>query len=456
VTAATAPAAQAAPDRSFADLLRAAASDRWLAGIIGLALLARVAIMLITGDYVPAFDSADYSRHAVSIAAGNGYPESQLAADGGPTAFRPPLYPYLLGLVYAVSGDSIEAGRLLGALLGLVIVVQVYLLALRLWNRQHLARVAAGAAAFLPALLVLHAALLTEPLFIVLALAVALALLEIRRSRTATGWLVVAGLVCGLAALTRSNGILLLIPLVLGTWAWSPGSRRQRLAPIAILLAAAALTVAPWVVRTTLEFDRFVGIATQAGYGLAGTYNPGVRDSDEYPGSWAAPQFEGSHVAMFTVEGIDEAELDSRLREAGTEYAKAHPEYVVEVVGRSALRMAELMPARGQAALETGGSTVPTIALDLARLATWLLLVGAIAGVVVLVRSPTTAIGPWQLWLIPFLTVLPALPITGGARYRVPADPFLILLAAAGLVIGLAALQARRHNRLRSPTEEIR
>jgi hypothetical protein len=47
---------------------------------------------------------------------------------------------------------------------------------------------------------------------------------------------------------------------------------------------------------------------------------------------------------------------------------------------------------------------------------------------------PRFPLGPWFLWLVPLVMVLVAAPINGLPRYRVPADPFLLLLAAIGIV----------------------
>jgi len=49
-------------------------------------------------------------------------------------------------------------------------------------------------------------------------------------------------------------------------------------------------------------------------------------------------------------------------------------------------------------------------------------------------RPPRIPQGPLFLWLVPILMILAAAPIAGLPRYRLPADPFLLILAAIGLV----------------------
>ena len=104
-----------------------------------------LAVILASPEYMPAFDSADYARHAESIGGGDGFPESVFTADESPSAFRPPVYPYLLGAVHAVFGEVEDAGRVVGALLGVLAVLLVYLVAVRLFDRR--VALAAGAVA---------------------------------------------------------------------------------------------------------------------------------------------------------------------------------------------------------------------------------------------------------------------------------------------------------------------
>src|SRR5260221_9264591 len=86
-----------------------------------LAVGVRVGQILATSGWLPVSDPADYVRHAVSIAHGHGFAPT-LLPQGGPSAVRPPAYPYFLGGVFFLSGDSETAGRLASALLGVASV----------------------------------------------------------------------------------------------------------------------------------------------------------------------------------------------------------------------------------------------------------------------------------------------------------------------------------------------
>jgi 4-amino-4-deoxy-L-arabinose transferase-like glycosyltransferase len=151
--------------------VRAAALLLLLALVVRLGAVVAVDLALVN-------DPADYVRHGASIAASDGYPDSNLAT--GPTAIRPPVYPALVGAAFAVSGDSVDAARVLNALLGTVVVALTGLLALRLFGRRT-ALAAMGVGALCPPQLVVGATLLSETVFTALALGALLLLLPSAR-----------------------------------------------------------------------------------------------------------------------------------------------------------------------------------------------------------------------------------------------------------------------------------
>lgn len=421
-------------------------AHRALILLLGVALVVRVALLAATPDYRPVLDSRDFVRHAVSIAAGEGYPETLLAAEGTPTALRPPAYPYVLAGIYAASA-GLRAARAVGALLGVLAVLLVYLVARELWDRR-VALVAGWLAALFPPLALWQTALLSEVIFIPLELGFVATLLLARRSQARLRWLLAAGVLCGVAALARSNGLLLILPLLLAAWALRPQETlRGAVAGAAVPLLGVALVMAPWTIRNALAFDELVLTTTQAGLGLAGTYNDVARTDGPYRGAWLAPQFRGPYQDLFQQPGVDEAELDAQLRERGLEYLLSHPGYVFEATGLNALRMAGLAEARSEGSLQSGGNVIGAAFVRVATVATYVLVALAAAGAAVLTRRGGRRWGPLYVWLVPILMLLPALPIAGGARYRAPADPFLVMLATVALVTVTEVALSRRRAR---------
>jgi 4-amino-4-deoxy-L-arabinose transferase-like glycosyltransferase len=430
---------------------------RWLgpAAVVVLALVVRLTVVLADEGYAPANDPFQYDNIATSIAAGEGYPRSDLLLQGGPTAFRGPGYPYLLGGVYALSGDSVTAGRLLGAVLGAVAVWLVYLLARRIWGRR-VGLVAAALTAVFPPLVLLSRELLSESLFIVLVLAAALCVLSFRASGEAR-WAALAGALCGAAILTRGVGVALLIPVALGVWTMRPRFAGRSLLAPALVVACTALVIAPWAIRNQIEFGRFVPVTTSGGYTAAGAYNDAARGDADAHGAWRNPQLVPEYSRLFVRDGIDEATVDATLRREAREFAWEHPGYAAEVTGWNLLRLFEVVggsvrgPA-GEVVDDRGiGSETPLVERIGIAIAAALALLGLLA----IVRPRWGADsragrggmiprGPWFLWLIPILIVAATLPFAGLPRYRVPADPFVLILAAVGLTWLWDRVLARR------------
>ena len=406
----------------------------------------RVAVIAADTGYVPQQDAWDYNRHARSIAEGHGFPDSYYVVDRGPSALRAPGYPYFLGGLYAASGDSIALGRLANAALGALAVLLLYLIAKRIWG-PRIALLAAALGAVFPPLVLLSRELLSEPLFIALELGMVLSVLEFRRLRKLR-WAALAGLLFGLAALTRNPGPALAIPLIVGLWVLRPRLSWRATAAPALALLCAVLTIAPWTVRNAIEFGRFVPITTGTGFALAGTYNEASREDDADPGSWRTPRVAPEYTPLFATVGIDEGTLDATLRRRATEFALDHPLYVAEVTWWNLLRLFEVTggsvvdPITGPVEIRGIGSADPLAE----RIGLGLAVLLAIVGAVAIVRSRhrgarRTPTGPLFLWLIPIALILAAVPINGLPRQRTPVDPFILILAA----IGMAWLWDRRH-----------
>lgn len=407
------------------------------------------------GSYEPRQDSLDYDRYARSVAAGEGFPDSAYLPSGGPSALRAPGWPFALAVAYVLPGPDLTAGRALAAVLGAVTVLLLYLLVVRIWGRRT-ALVAAGLAAVYPPLVGLSLELYSESLFVPLLLAATLAVLRFRES-AAMCWAALAGVLAGLAALTRGPGVVALLPLALGLWSVrSLASARSLAAPLVAVLCG-VLVVAPWTIRNAVEFGRFVPISTSSGFGLAGTYNEPSLEGDGGTGSWRSPVIVPAYNPLFRAAGVDEATLDSTLTDRATGFMADHPGYVAEVSLNNLLRLAYLegdsVVAYGEEVVQPGIGNRGTPA-ERAGLAVAVLL--AVGGVVAIMRSrrrrdsPATGRmlvmipkGPLFLWLTPVALVLVAAPVAGLPRYRIPADPYLLILSAIGLLAAVDALRGR-------------
>jgi 4-amino-4-deoxy-L-arabinose transferase-like glycosyltransferase len=404
------------------------------------ALLLRLVVVIATPDYVPFADAVDYDDHATSIAHGSGYPATLLGTPGGPSALRPPVYPYLLGGVYALAGDhSVDAGRVAGALLGTLTVLLLFLLA-RAMLGTRVALVATAIASFFPPLVVLNAGLVSEQAFLPLMLGALLATIAYRRDPRALKWAVLAGVLCGLAALTRTVGILLLVPVVVGLWRANGVSRARLLAPVAAGLVS-FLVIAPWTARNLVALHAFIPISTQGGFTAIGTYNDDANTPGDLYAVWRPPALVSDKKRLLR-GSLDEAELASRFDGESRRYALKHPAYVLAASGLNGLRFLDL---------GSGHSTVtrtfyremgiPRALWGGTTVSAWLAVVLAFVGVFAVRRAGVAHHA--FVWLTPALMFFSVVPITGGERFRAPVDPFLLLLSAAGTVAVVAWLRGR-------------
>jgi 4-amino-4-deoxy-L-arabinose transferase-like glycosyltransferase len=202
------------------------------------ALAIRLLLLVGTAAMGPRIaDERDYIELATSLVDGRGF-----AFMSGPTSLRPPLYPAFIASLWEATGThSLQLVRAAQAVLALVTAWLVYKLGCDLYDART-ALVAAAVTAFYPAIMFDNMMALSESLFTILVVAALFALVRLVRApnlaRSAG-----AGILLGLAALTRS--VLWPFPLVLAPlvgW-WTPGPVRHRLLIAASLLGGALLTI---------------------------------------------------------------------------------------------------------------------------------------------------------------------------------------------------------------------
>jgi 4-amino-4-deoxy-L-arabinose transferase-like glycosyltransferase len=408
------------------------AVTRGLILLLAVALCLRVGLVATTGEYVPHADSIDYDRNGIFLAEYGRYLPSTQAEPGSPSAFRPPAWPYVLAGVYEVTGARWTAGRLTTAVLGTLSVLLVYLIADAAFGRAA-ARWAGWLAAVFPPMVFMSGSLGAESLFVFLMLVAVFATLRARGSPHSLRWALLAGAACGLAALTRTNALVLVVPVAVALAAAAGfnlrhPSMRPLLAP-ALALVAMVLTIAPWTIRNAAAFGEFVPVSTQGGYSMAQVWNA---ESDSPGPTRGAPQF-GPVEPYQHRFGTDEVELDRKLRELALDYARDHPGYVVELAGLNLLRMFKLAGDESFTYywnLERD-LTGPRRVMDSIGLAAVVLFV-LLAFVD---RRSRQKLGeaPWWLWLFPALLLASTVPLFGNPRYRAQIDPFLVMVAAVAL-----------------------
>jgi 4-amino-4-deoxy-L-arabinose transferase-like glycosyltransferase len=412
--------------------------------LVTLALVLRLGFVGATSEYTPAGDAADYDLHAAYIVSQGVYPPTRYATPGSPSAFRPPGWPHFMAGVYEVTGKRWNAARTASAFLGAAAVLLIFLIGEAAMGRR--AGLAAGwIAAVYPPFVFLSGALISENLFVPLVLGAVYAAMRGGRSPHRIRWALAAGALCGLAALTRTNGLLVLLPVAI---ALLP-RERPRLSPRALAAPglaaiAAALAIAPWTIRNAAAFGELVPVSTQSGYTLAGAYNAESAADGPARAATRIPAALPELRDLFRAADMDEPELDGELRDRALDFAVDRPRHVLTALRLNSLRQFGLAgdPSFTDAWNRERDLTDARRALAGAGLLAVLILV-----LVALARRPgraTVRAAPLWLWLVPLLLFASTAPILGNPRYRLAVDPFLILAAGAAFATDVAARRGVR------------
>ena len=396
------------PGRRLVHLVEAVGRrESWLLVVAVVALAIRALyVALVLRDYAPLADAHHYHTMAAHIGEGEGVSHSYPFDFVHPTAWRPPMYPLLLGAVYAVTGPKLGAAQVLNVVLGTAVAVLAALLARRLAGR--VAGTLAGLlVAIHPSLVFNDGPPLSEPLGLLLLLVTILLLTE---QRTA-----LAGATTGLLALTRPSGQF--VALALAAWIlWRLGPRR------ALSYAACiVLVVSPWMIRNWVRLGSPV-LVTSNGFNLNAMYSPEAREFGGFVDAVFNPR-----LAEVRAGFRDEVQFDAALRRRAIEAIADDPGYVVYVVRRNVGSMFELQPNRNRVAETVDGRNLDIRMVSLPMV--WLVLGAGLAGMWVLRRD--AAIGPLVLSGRVFCAV--SLVSITAPRLRAPLDVICCVTAAVAL-----------------------
>lgn len=210
-------------------------------------------------------DEGEYLSAAWWLAHGRGFDWYQ-----GYLWTRAPLYPLFLAAHLRLFGDALAPIAVTQTLLSLLNIALVYLLARRIAPPLLSAAptIAALATAFYLPFAIYPQVLLSETLYISLLAGAFLALAHApgRIARRHMALLAIAGLLFGLAALTRSL-TLMFIPLAAAWIGWQ-ARRDHWLRDAATFALAAALTIAPWTIYNSRIYGGLVPIDTSGAFNL--------------------------------------------------------------------------------------------------------------------------------------------------------------------------------------------
>ena len=408
---------------------------RALAAVAVAGFAIRVAYGLIA--HVPSGFGDDVWFHAVAngLVHGRGFsdPFHTLTSDGSieffragghtiATAFHPPLFPFVLAPLSAVGLDTYTAHQIAGCAIGSVGVYVIGLVARRLGGDRAALAAAAIAAVFIP-MISREALLQSESLYGLLIALILLAALRLMDAPSSWRRGLELGALIGLAALTRGEALLLLVPPLLLLFA-----RRMPARTAVITIGTAVLICLPWAIRNTLEFDQLTLITTGDGSVIAGS---------NLPRTYHGPDLGGFDIVGLyrTPAGRDvdpnEAVQSDRWRREGIDFARDHASRLPVVLAARALRTWDLFPFDPRARADLGSDQYHHIrALDYpGQLMLLAVVILAVLGGVAVRRHR----GPLWLFVVPIVLVtLVSLAGHGDPRYRHAADVALVVLAGVG------------------------
>jgi hypothetical protein len=441
------------------------------ARIFLVALVLRLIPVLLTRQLgIGLDDMFQYDMLARSLASGNGfrwYAPPDLARltpylhldvmahaldpRGVLTTFRAPLYPAFVAMIYAAFG--IDAGRffavrLAQAALGAFLAPVTYFAGLLMLHgrnvaegdkpAQPIAKVAAWVVSLYPTLVIFPLALATENLFFPLVLASGLVLLKLAQESTASegatprprlilAYALLAGMLMGLAALTRS----VIVPFACIAVIWI-GLSLRRPGPAMAAALAFVLTVTPWIVRNSLLSHRLTGIESSMSYNLYVGYHPQSTGTFTF----------GPSLDLLSI--IDDRARDQMATQRALDFIREDPQRFPILAFR---RLGYFFN------LELRAFTYFYVNDFLGPIARPLLvLILSVLGIPFIVVSLSAALGAaslprrTQTVLLVLLFgsyLLPHVLILSEERFHLTMIPFLAICAANGWARGIGALKSR-------------
>ena len=349
-------------------------------------------------------DAYFYHLTANLLADGQGYIDPFRAGRGIVvlTANHPPGWPVVLSVLSRLGITSYDGHRMLGAFTGAFAVFLVGVLATRMAG-PTIGKIAVVVAALNPVLIGIDGSLMSESLYGVFLLGAVIVALRVRDEATLPR-LVALGVLIALAALTRSEAVLLVVLLAVPAVWLGGGAVLRRLGSVCVVALACVVVIAPWTIRNHGAFGAFVPLTTNDGTLLSGANCDAVYSGHDI-GIW--------RFDCVTIElEVNEAVASNRWRRESARYMADHLDRVPVVVAARVLRTWGLFEPRPD--LDEG------VPYDIAQYAAWyhwLALVATITGVVVAWRR---RIALWPFASIALLVTALSAIGWGVTRFRQP------------------------------------
>jgi hypothetical protein len=408
--------------------------------IVLVGIVVRIIFDLVWADGSPlGGDPLFFQQTAAQLAHGGGYAIPFLG-HGQPvaTALHPPMFSLVLAALDVLGLQSPDAHRWALAFISSGAIVAMGFLGRRLMS-PSVGLVAASIAALNPLWIQPSGKVLSESIYLIvipLTLLASLRCIE-RPSRLR---FVVVGLTIGIAALTRSEALMLVVLLGVPLVLFASRSWKERARLGLLLLVGFGLVIGPWLVRNDAQLGGLT-FTTDSGTTLVGantatTFDPG---SPLYGSFDGVVQF-GSAAYLIKygrppghARAWTELTLDNALGKLGTDYARGHLSDLPGVILAREGRLWGVYDSGSQLTfdLSSDGDGVRPVQLA-GQYLNWVLIPLTIGGGIVLYRYSRRDL---VVVAAPIVAVaINAAVAFGSTRYRALADPSDAVLAAIGIV----------------------
>ncbi|MDY0096372.1 MAG: glycosyltransferase family 39 protein [Candidatus Vecturithrix sp.] len=236
--------------------------------IVGFALIIRIAAVLLAGDLLErnmSLDASSYHAIAQNLVEHHIFssPFDPPYHPDQPGTFRPPLTPFFLAAIYAVTGVNLVWGQMGLAAISAFTCGLTYRLGAQLFD-PNIGLLAGVLSCCYPLLLLFVLLPLTEGLSIFLTLVLLNVLYDEQAGRMRP--IILIGLIFGLLLLNKAANIII-FPCLL-VWAlWRvPGSYFARGIKIGLILITAAALILPWMLRNLAVTGTFIPINSNGGW----------------------------------------------------------------------------------------------------------------------------------------------------------------------------------------------
>ncbi len=368
-------------------------------------LLPRIFLAFNSAE-IPASDALGYDHQAIGILEGKGFIEN-----GKISSSREPLYSLFLAGIYYLFGHSYTAVRIIQAILGALVCLVVFEIAKNLFASK-VAILAGLLSAFSPSQIKISEKLLSENLYTFL---LSIAILLILKQTKSKNYICLAllGIFLGLASLTRY--VIVFFPFFIIVFIGrslipEDYSIKKRVFSALVLIFFFILPILPWTIRNWSVHHKFIPIVSRTGAGLYYSYFP--KDGKIYGFNISDENTEKAKLLG------SETEESNYLIKLTLKFIKEHPWRVLKL---EVLKTAYFWSPFDWEIIGSGvynyiyGFIFPFI----------------IFGLIIMRKRFRELL---VICLPVFYAFLLALITYGSPRFRLPVEPYLIIMASAAIV----------------------